>query len=708
MLRDGSRSLPPRTAEVDGPLRSTRVEETVYGPLVVTAFAGEAGQRLNLPGIPQVEPHGSVLASPAALAQLTDDWTGELSAWLGGRAPRPLPSEALAHPRELVIVEFLDAPPSGAESSFYPIAPVRGHFSDSSFVILGIIILALPSLVLARAGASVHVDVRSRRYGLLRTLGAPPRQMAAMIAADMAFPLLAGALIGSIAYAAFMSMFGSFTLAGSSYWTRDLILPAAYAAALPLATTAVGLASVALMVRRAGLDPIGVLRRDRPRGVSIVTYLSLAGLPAAAAAVLASGRAADDSFATSVWLINAALLFSVVGLLGLTRLVVTAAGKILVTRSRAQVAGSRMARSGGDALLGVSATAVAVFLTVFVVYAPFASPAPDIGTFDVVARLDGSASPLESVAEAAAGYEGVTRVVYSSRVPASVDGERLWVHTMTCADVPGSVELDAPCAAGSIYLEEPVDAATVTVDARLEFVSGYRTIDRGDGVMIEVPLVIPDPDETVSGTHPVGGTVAASWLAGEGRDAVLIVEEHPASAEFGFVLVTTDGSRDAMRRVIQGMRNMPEALFITTRPALSSGVTTDTLVAYPYLTVMATAAAGLGTIALLYAVLLLFRRRRAEFSILRCQGATRRLLAADLGLLFAAPLLLGFGFAIAAGVALAATLNAAHDVPTQYGAGQVAPILAAMLGVGMAATLLVAGWATRIPPLVTDPDAAAG
>ena len=707
MLRDGSRSLPPRTAEIEGPLRSTRLEATTYGPLVITVFAGEEGLPLNLPGITHVESSGTVLASPAVIAQLQDDWTGELSAWLGGRTPQMLTDEALAHPREMVIVEFVDAPQAGAESSFYPVAPVKGYFNDSSFIIMGIIILALPSVVLARAGAAMHADIRSRRYGLLRTLGTPPRQMATVIAADMAVPLLAGALLGSTAYAAAMSILGSFTLAGSSYWTRDLLLPAVYAAAVPLATTAVGLASIVLIVRRAGRDPVGVLRRDRPRGVSLLTYLSLAGLPAAAAAVLASGEVAESDFTLSVWLIMAGMLLSVVGLLGLTRLVVTIAGMAVMARTRAQVAGSRMSRAGGDALLGVSATAVAVFLTVFVAFSTFDRPTPDIGTFDVAVRLDSFAAQLEPVAEAASRYDGVTRVVYSSRVRARVNAESTWVHTMTCADVPGSVELDAPCANGSIYLQQPTEATDVMVDADLEVTSGYRTVDRGDGSTVELAVIIPDPDETVSGLHPVGGTVTASWIPGEEDDAVLIVEEHPASAQFAYVLITTDGDRESMRPVIQGLRNMDEVLFITTRAALTSGITQDTLVANPYLTVMATAAAGLGTVALLYAVLLLFRRRQAEFRLLRCQGATRRLLAADLGLLFAVPLVLAFGLAIAAGVGLAATLNAAHDLPTQYGVGNVAPILATMLAVGMAATVIVAVWATRIPPLVTDPDAAA-
>ena len=118
----------------------------------------------------------------------------------------------------MVIVEFVDMAPPGAESSFYPVAPGKGYFNDSSFVIMGIIVLALPSVVLARAGAAMHLSIRSRRYGLLRTLGTPPRQMASVIAADMAVPLLSGALLGSAAYAAAMS------IPGFVHHRRELVL----------------------------------------------------------------------------------------------------------------------------------------------------------------------------------------------------------------------------------------------------------------------------------------------------------------------------------------------------------------------------------------------------------------------------------------------------------------------------------------------------
>ena len=686
-LRDGYRGLPPRTQAVEGPLRGTDLFATGYGPLVVTTFVGDAGQPLYLPGLPKGEPSGTVKASPAVLAQFEDDWTGEIGVWLGDRTVEKLPDAALAHPRELVIVEFMDVVPPGLERKFYPVVAGRGYPSDSSFVILGLLVLVLPSVAVARAGAAVHLDGRARRYGLLRVLGMPPRQLAAVIAADMAVPLLAGALAGAAAYAALMSSWGSFTLAGSSYWTKDLLLPVALAAAIPLVTASVGLASVARMAWRAGRDPVGTLRRDRPGGVSYLTYLSAAGLLAGPAAVFA---AAGAEFTLSVWLILGGLLLSVVGLGGLSRLAVTVSGRALAGRTRALVAGSRMSRSGGDALLGVSATAVAVLLIVFVVYANFDRLAPPVGDFDVFVAFEEETGSAEATGGSLAAYDGAARVVRVGRIPARVNFERTSVYTMTCADVPGSVKLDgAPCASGLIYLAGPSEEAVVSVTAD------------------PLPGAVSDPPaDAIAGAYPVGGQVAASWIMLAGRP-VLIVDEQPP-AEYGVLLVTTDGTTESLRRVMQDLRARPGVNELTTRAALTSGVTEDTLIFNPYLLVMAVAAAGMGTVALLYAVLLLFRQRQAEFRTLRAQGATKVLLAVDLGLLFAVPLVIAFGLAFASGLVLAATYNASFGLPTPHGATQqVVSVLATMVTVSMTATVLVAVRAARISPLLTDPDAAA-
>ncbi|MYD50247.1 MAG: hypothetical protein F4W93_02020 [Dehalococcoidia bacterium] len=198
-MRDGGSGFAPETRVAgEPPLRSSTTVATGYGPLEVTVFWGEEGQRLDLPGIPQVEASGTVLASPAVLAQLEDDWTGEIGGWLGERPARELSKVAIAHPRELVIVEFTDTVPQevAKNSHFEPVRVKQSYAPDTSFVIIGLLILVLPSIALARAGAAIHLNARSRRYGLLRIMGAPPRQNARGIEADQAGTKLAGALLG--------------------------------------------------------------------------------------------------------------------------------------------------------------------------------------------------------------------------------------------------------------------------------------------------------------------------------------------------------------------------------------------------------------------------------------------------------------------------------------------------------------------------------
>ena len=154
---------------------------------------------------------------------------------------------------------------------------------------------------------------------------------------------------------------------------------------------------------------------------------------------------------------------------------------------------------------------------------------------------------------------------------------------------------------------------------------------------------------------------------------------------------------------MEGLRDRPEESYPITRAALTTGVDEYTLIYFPYMYVMATTAARMAAVALLYTVTLLFRQRQAEFRMLRCQGATRRLLAADLVLLVFVPLILTFGLAVASGVVLTNSYNTAYDVPAPKFDSQAVSVLAFVLAIGVATTVLVAGRAIRIPPLVARP-----
>ena len=695
-LRDGGDRLAPKIRMPGGPpLRSSRTIATGYGPLVFTVFWGDAGHRLGLPGIPNVGPSGTVLASPAVLDQSKDDWTGEIGALLGDRQTRSLPREALAHPREMVIVEFIDMVPLeiASKSNFQPIRAGESWAPETGFVVMGLLILVLPSVALARAASAVHLNTRARRNGLLRVLGTPPRQLAVIIATDMTIPMLLGALVGSAVYAGVMSSLRSFTLAGNSYWASDLLLPVELALALPLVVVLVGLMSIARTVLRTGRDPVGTMRRTRRRRVSPFSYVATAATLAGPAAVFMS---ADVDFALSVWLIVAGLFLSVVGHEALSRIVIASTGRVIANGTRAQVAGSRLSRSGAEALLGVSATSVAVLLIVFAAYANIDNLPSPTGDFDVFARFPDLTSPEPAVREVA-GYDGVTRVVPIGRVSVSINEHEGRVYTMTCDDARGSIEIEGPCKIGNIYpVRRLLDADTVAVRPRRLF------SDMGEAT--------PQPatDTPITGTYPVGGRAIASWLpATSNIQAVLITDEKPVPQET-ILLITTDGAPESLRRVMEGLRNRPEESSILTHAALTSPVTEATLVLFPYLFMMATASAGTASVAVLFAVLLLFRQRQAEFRMLRALGATRVLLAFDLVLLFAVPLTLSFGLAVASGAALATSYNTAFGVPASEINLQAVFVLAVVLATGFAATVLVAGRAVRIPPLVTDPDAAAG
>ena len=696
-LRDGSHSFSPETRQAgDPPLRSSRPVATGYGLLKVTVYWGEEGQRLDLPGIPQIEASGTALASPAVLAQLKDDWTGELEALLGDRTVKALPKETVAYPRELAIVEFTDtvSPEVVSKSSFQPIRAGKGWPGDTSFVIMGLLILVLPSIALARAGAAVHLNTRSRRYGLLRILGAPPRQLAAVIASDMAIPMLVGALIGSVVYAAVMSSLDSFTLAGNSYWASDLLLPIGLALALPLVVVLVGLVSTVRMVLRAGRDPVGTLRRER-KGPSYLAYLSAAGIVVGPAAMFA---AAEADFTLAAWLIVAGMLLSVVGLEGASRIAVAVTGRLLADWTRAQVAGSRMYQGGAEAVLGVSATAVAVLLIVFSFYANIDNRPPPTGDFDVMAEFIDVTS-REELVHAVASYNGVTRVVQVERTSVFIDEYGGGLYTMTCDGARGSVKLEGSCAVGNIYpVRRLADADAVSVRPS------------HPGPSMGAPDSDPDPGTILSGTYPVGGRVTASWLPATSNIQAVLITDEPTIGNRTFLLITTDGEPASLRRVFEGLQARPEESWVTTKAAIDAGVEiagpSNEMVFFPYLFVMATTAAGMAAVALLYAILLLFRQRQAEFRMLRSQGATRMLLAVDLALLFAVPLVLAFGLAVASGMVLAASYNAAFGVPAPPVNPQAVSILALVLAIGIAATAIVAGKATRIPPLVGDPDAA--
>lgn len=654
----------------DKPLRSSEIVTTAYGPLTRTTFAGRPGTGLKIPGVAKIGGANTVLASPAVLDQLDDDWTGELRALIGPRVAKALSPAALASPGELVLLEFVAHPPSEEATGFRPIEG-RGQPEpvDPSLVIVGLAVLLCPSLALAGSGGRLHLSHRAERYGLLRTLGMTGRRMVLLILIEMALPLVLGAIGGSLVLRVMVRAVPSIRFAGGSYWTSDLLPDGGTTLGAVFAVVALSLLAAGGIVRAASRDPFAVFRHPRRarRG-----WLAL-GMPAAVILVVAASRSDSD---LSLWLLPLGLFMAVVGLIGLTRVVVSLVGGAVLRTRLGQVAGSRMLRSTAETTLGTVAAAVAILLAIFGLSANFNPPPPLVGDFDVVADVPnvGSAPALIAELKGMPGIEGVYDV---GRVVGRLNGEEMSLFTASCPELKATARLSSECTDGTMFVGRDVKARRT---GRVEAAS-------------------PDFPVGIEGSYTIAGTVEAVWLST--KEAVVAVDR---GTEHTQLLIQTNGSTESLRTLFVGLRNRPEVASVATREALASGLDSDALVAEPYLAMMVGMGGGVAAVALALAALLLLRQQHREFGVIRCLGSTAMRLSVDLAALFLVPLLIALGLAIGLGFGMAAVYNVSSGVAFRE-TSALGPILGSVAASGVLALLWIIRMASQLEMTVPDPDA---
>ena len=227
-------------------------------------------------------------------------------------------------------------------------------------------------------------------------------------------------------------------LPGSSYWASDLVLPIALALALPLVVVMVGLLSAVRMVTRAGRDPVGTLRKRTQTSRLTLRTSPSAGIVAGPAAMFCRvKRRTLRSLGRGC--IAAGMILSIVGLEGLSRDRGDRSYRQTALRLDAGAGGriTDVSRGGAEAVLGVSATSVAVLLIVFSVYANIDNRPPRLPENSTCLpdfrsrcpirsrRLNRSRRPIRSrrpnrVVRAMEEIDGVTRVVVGGDGPFNV------------------------------------------------------------------------------------------------------------------------------------------------------------------------------------------------------------------------------------------------------------------------------------------------
>jgi hypothetical protein len=142
--------------------------------------------------------------------------------------------------------------------------------SDQTTALLGVVLLAMPVVVLSAAAGRLGAARREQRLAALRLAGATPRQILAMTAVEAAAVGAAGALTGALAYVALLPALAEVPYGVGTWYTGQLWVGPAWLAAVVLAVTALITVSAVSMLRQVATSPLGVAQQANPRRTRLI------------------------------------------------------------------------------------------------------------------------------------------------------------------------------------------------------------------------------------------------------------------------------------------------------------------------------------------------------------------------------------------------------------------------------------------------------
>ena len=212
--------------------------------------------RHPVPGTPTGTLGRAALAHPGELVAVIGHRPGD-PVVTAERAPDPRRAGDIVSPTR--VASFTGAPLTDGTGRMY-----------ESLARVATVLVIVPLLVLAASAARLSVSRRDQRLAALRLIGATPGRVAAMTAAEALLTGAAGALLGAVGYAVLLPPVASLPLAGGAWYPADL-----WIGALPLAAVMAGVVALVVVSALTGLrqvvvGPLGVARRSRSRGASVV------------------------------------------------------------------------------------------------------------------------------------------------------------------------------------------------------------------------------------------------------------------------------------------------------------------------------------------------------------------------------------------------------------------------------------------------------
>jgi FtsX-like permease family protein len=314
----GGATSPTRSASASATGRASAANP-LWWLLQADHFAGQTIARVDVaatgprspvpPGIPHLPGAGQFYASPALSALLRSTAAGELGDRFPGHQIGTIGDAALPAPNSLIIVightasQLSHVPGATRVTSISTTSPSGCNGSDCALgvginssgidLVLSVITAALLFPVLIFIGTATRLSAarREQRFAAIRLVGATPRQVSVISAAESSVAAIAGVALGFGLFFLLRTPLAAVPFTGVPFFPGDLSLSLVDILAVAIGVPVAAAAAALLALRRVQISPLGVTRRVTPRaprawrlipllaGLAELVYFVAAGHP---------------------------------------------------------------------------------------------------------------------------------------------------------------------------------------------------------------------------------------------------------------------------------------------------------------------------------------------------------------------------------------------------------------------------------------------
>ncbi len=334
-------------------------------------FAALEQTTVTIPGVGVPPEPGEYYASPALqrlIATVPPDELGDRY----GRFAGIIDDSALPGPDSLVVVtgvteaEIRDGRLPSLVSGFTT-DPYGGNASSYTTVLaLGAIAVFFPVLLLISIVTGLGAAERRERFATLRLIGASPRVVAQLAAAETAAPSLIGAVVGVVLAVLLRPVVAQLRINGTRMFASDLATGWGAGISVVGIVVVASALTAAYRTGRAGVGPLGVTQsvpETIPRAIRLIPLV--AGLGAMTAAVLLSRTPNDLSAKLQTPFLLGGFVLVLIGIVAAgpwLTLLVSRTGARRARGAAAVIAFNRIRRTPTATFRSVSGLVIAVFV----------------------------------------------------------------------------------------------------------------------------------------------------------------------------------------------------------------------------------------------------------------------------------------------------------------------------------------------------------